>query len=685
MPLLADYQTAVFYPPRLLHTVFSVPVATTIYVLLKLWLCGMTAHLCGRLLGMRIESARFFSLAWMLSSYNLLWVYWPLPDVAAWLPLLFAGTEFVLLGRYCRGFFMTAMAGALLLLAGHPETAFAMGFGVGVYFLLRLAVERRRGPRLWRPVLTMACAWALVLAVCAGQLVPFVEYVIHSSKSTERLEGPGMPHTPARALVSFFVPRFFGTYADGNFWGVTTSNRLSMAYPGIAVCLAAAMAFSRKPAGKTRQLQVLCLSAACLVSLSLAFDAPPLDFVNKVPPFSVTVQSWHISFVAFALALLGAFGIERWLNAPKVLRTALLAVIPVFLGVVCVTVVGRFFGGLMATSGVASYVRNQVVIAALFAAGVLFLLTSPRLGLGRTSAARLLTVLLAADLLVAARGLHPTTPMDELYQDTALTRFLQDLDPPSRVSVGTGGISTGILSVYGIEENLGHDGMLPERMTKLLGAPKDAYWHGIEPMLAIDYYLHHPPYEPLFPLEEPGRFERVESLDGIEVYKNHRSLGRAFLVSTVTTVRDTDALFSKAGDPAFDPAKEALAVAGDVQAVQFPSPGPYPLGTAEVTQRTPLRVAVHVDAAAEGVLVLSDAYYPGWKATVDGAEANVFPVNYALRGVVVPKGPHTVEFHYRPLSFCAGMAMSITALFAGLALAIALLLQGRTQCPAEPA
>jgi uncharacterized membrane protein YfhO len=61
------------------------------------------------------------------------------------------------------------------------------------------------------------------------------------------------------------------------------------------------------------------------------------------------------------------------------------------------------------------------------------------------------------------------------------------------------------------------------------------------------------------------------------------------------------------------------------------------------------------------MLVVSDAWDPGWKATVDGKDADVERVNYVMRGVRVGPGAHRVEFTYRPWSFTVGWIMSLAA------------------------
>lgn len=67
------------------------------------------------------------------------------------------------------------------------------------------------------------------------------------------------------------------------------------------------------------------------------------------------------------------------------------------------------------------------------------------------------------------------------------------------------------------------------------------------------------------------------------------------------------------------------------------------------------------------MVVLSDAYYPGWQATIDGTPAKIHRVDCAMRGVIVSPGSHTIVMSYQPLSFKIGLGISLTSL-AGLIL-----------------
>jgi uncharacterized membrane protein YfhO len=69
---------------------------------------------------------------------------------------------------------------------------------------------------------------------------------------------------------------------------------------------------------------------------------------------------------------------------------------------------------------------------------------------------------------------------------------------------------------------------------------------------------------------------------------------------------------------------------------------------AQVTSYTNAALSVGVDAPAAGYLILSETWYPGWRATVNGAATPIEQVNGALRAVRVPAGQSVVEMWYWP-------------------------------------
>jgi uncharacterized membrane protein YfhO len=72
-------------------------------------------------------------------------------------------------------------------------------------------------------------------------------------------------------------------------------------------------------------------------------------------------------------------------------------------------------------------------------------------------------------------------------------------------------------------------------------------------------------------------------------------------------------------------------------------------------------VLVEARMACRGMLILTDTWYPGWRAAVDGRAARIHEAYAAVRGVVVEAGRHTVEFRYAPLRWYAGAALTLAS------------------------
>ena len=122
---------------------------------------------------------------------------------------------------------------------------------------------------------------------------------------------------------------------------------------------------------------------------------------------------------------------------------------------------------------------------------------------------------------------------------------------------------------------------------------------------------------------------------------------------------------------------------------EMTAPGTIPndvdLGTATILSRQPEHVVIDVNALTDGaVLVLTDAYYTGWQATLDGEPVEILPANHAVRGVMVPKGRHRVEFKYRTPGLIPAAIASASTLILGILLSFIFWARARRRMSAMP-
>jgi len=141
------------------------------------------------------------------------------------------------------------------------------------------------------------------------------------------------------------------------------------------------------------------------------------------------------------------------------------------------------------------------------------------------------------------------------------------------------------------------------------------------------------------------------------------SMPRAYVVGGVEVLRDDQAVLRAIAFEPFDPLKVALVdqrTAGD-QYLGDLQPGTV-LHHIRRLEYVINGLEIELISQGEGILVISETYYPGWKATVNGKEVPLLNVNLAFRGVRVPSGESLVRMVYRPASVRLGIVISLATI-----------------------
>ena len=154
-----------------------------------------------------------------------------------------------------------------------------------------------------------------------------------------------------------------------------------------------------------------------------------------------------------------------------------------------------------------------------------------------------------------------------------------------------------------------------------------------------------------------------------QVYLNEGYYPRAFVVHRAELAPDGEAALARLVDPSFDP-QSAVVLEGTLPAEHalLADRPPNDEATAKIVDYQLNRVIIQTYSPAAGFLVLGDAYYPGWKAMVDGEVTPVYQADYLFRAVFVPPGTHQVQFYFQPESFMVGAVVSLAAVLVSVGL-----------------
>ena len=158
-------------------------------------------------------------------------------------------------------------------------------------------------------------------------------------------------------------------------------------------------------------------------------------------------------------------------------------------------------------------------------------------------------------------------------------------------------------------------------------------------------------------ISDRGRFRLAHSGD-VKIYENLDLLPRAFIVHQAEAAADDEAALTLMEEPAFDPATTVVLAGNKVGQ----SGSQNITDSVRVTRYAPERVELEVTTDEPGYLILTDAWYPGWEATVDGEDEPILRADLLFRAVALKSGEHDIAFSFRPQSLRVGAAISLIGL-----------------------
>ena len=689
-PLLAMGCPGTLYPTTILHGWLPFWLSFKVDVLLHLYLMGVGAYLAGRLL-FRHRATAVALAAMMLSSRMLMLPVWLghlwCIRTLAWAPWAFLCLWLVLArGRavWALGF---ALCCGLQMLAGDPQVFVYqmvwLGLLTAAMLLYRILFEG-----LPRPVAIrrgLLCLGAVVLAVglAAPQLLPAQELMRHSI----RKHGVTLEYASVySATLGFYEAELFSP----------EGRQVLLAGPLLLGLLVSGLLF-----GQDRRRFIFALMVLFAFFFALWPTSPLGPLILRIPLIGQSrapVRMWF--FGAFAAYILAGYGADRLLkpgDQGKPGRAGLLTAAGI-----------AILLALPALAFTMHPVRFPLMLAcALAGCGALAAGAWP--GRSRIAAASLLGVYLLAECAAFAMTREPslvlpTTARYSQAQDfevpedfLAFSRARTDRDriaifspQPILRSAGTltgdrmlGGCHALHLEIFGrwrdaltpidyIQGEGGRHGgiagpgmdWVDEPSVRALDMMNIRYLITTAPSLAV----------PETDATGAGRRYRKSTVGALTVYENRLAVPAAYSVHAVQAVASNDEAISAIQAPEFDYRTSAVVTDPSGAPAIDPAAGEDDIA---ITTYGPRAVEIAADMRSAGLVVLTDVFYPGWRAFVDGQPAGVLPANGLFRGVVVPAGQHAVRFEYAPLSFTVGCAASVVALVILLGAGVCLMVQSR--------
>jgi hypothetical protein len=501
---------------------------------------------------------------------------------------------------------------------------------------------------------------ALIVMVGIGgaalTLLPALEMAGHTGRGHLPYEEAIRYSLPPKALIGMLVPDFVGR-GPTSFWGAW--DRVEVGYIGavglvLAIVGLVRAASSPQPANGFRSpIRFFALLTPLALVLAMGGYTPLYRLLYRlVPPFDqIRAPARLILLMDLGLAVLAAYGFDQLLRARRgrpvaAVGLAALAALAaagalLALGLPAAQTVPPLGRVPQATAGV-------ITASALLGSAGLFLLLSRR----TRWSAHLLLPLLAAELIVLGSTLE-AEPNDPTlgFQHADVVSFLENDPALFRIESVAGSwqpnaaLARGLYDIGGI-------------YNPLELAPYQAYRWGLGERGSPLYNLLGAKYVLANKGEPPGDTRLVPVYTAnpdLDVYLNTAALPRALLVHRAQIVTDHAAAWEAIHAPGFDPAEMVILERGEPLAVD-PGDGERQLYIAHYDLN---RVELVVQTPVDSYLVLSDVYYPGWRATVDGQPAELLRADYVFRAVAVSPGEHIIKMEFTPWTWRVGLLLSI--------------------------
>jgi hypothetical protein len=662
LPFLAQWNTLCLYPPSLIYVLLPLPGSLNLFNLLHLYLGGIGMFCLAR---RWLEDNRAASVAGVSYAFGGVLVsalMWP-NNIAAlgWLPLVLltgeraasAGGKYVL---------VATLALSMQFLAGAPEITALTWASLLAFIVFHPPTESRIAngePRVARRLLRLSLTVLLTIGIGAAQFLPFLD-LLRQSHRDAGYSTDAWTLTWA-GLGNLLVPLFRTVQDRDGIFFQPSQQWVTSYYPGVTILLLALLGIFFEPHRRVRLL--VCLGALSVV-LALGPHGAVYAWLRKVAP-TLGLLRYPIKFIvplAVAVPLLAGFGARAWLTGRVHAGKARWLVATLVVLTLALTAWSQWKP--IPGENPAMTLRSST-LSLVFLLGLVALANwSQRHALPRPTGLvpTVIALVIYGDLLCANHRLNPVVEPRYMKENVADIRPRPGLGD-ARVMVSGAAhqlldatiFPTPLVAVRVPRQSLLLDANLLERVPKLdgffslylpppaivvarLGKETNAPVEAVMDFLGVSHVSNG---------RKPWQWDkRADWLPPLTLVPRVKFLGR-----TNTFLK----LFS--GD--FHPGEEVFLPPEAAGRVHVDGVGQGKIVSRHIGSQ---RIEATLEVNRPMMLVLAQANYSGWRATLDGQRTPIWPANYAFQALEVPPGRHRVILTFRPASFETGAAISLLML-----------------------
>jgi Bacterial membrane protein YfhO/6-pyruvoyl-tetrahydropterin synthase related domain len=690
-PVLADTPSMTAYPIRLILVALGIPFHFFIYFGYLICAIGTLFYL--RCIGCNNVSANMGALSFTLSGWMLSHLgHTSMIHASIWFPWVIFSAEMIVckVAQRCIWSMVLSIFIALSLLAGHLQISLYILI-VLVAYLIYQGISRKSLSILKFGLVSIVIG----IALCSFVLIPTLELSRHTFRSELTHKAIFEYSFPLNQAFDLLIPFLHGgsdlSTLKIKYFGKWNLSETTGYLPHIAVITSAVGVLSW--VGKNRRLAWFWCGVAIYSFLLAIGDWFPLGaWVTYSTPMlnKFRAPSRHLLEFSFAISVISAMGasalLEKWVE-PNIAKIRIFISFSIYTAIIIIT--GIYYP-LITEKALAiglrlpkflcySAILWSIVSVTLSCLTIwfFFIVNFEKFRYFNKIRGFVLLFTLVTQVSIYGYQLQwHTNALSKSYLEEpawALKyRFLVGID--YRV-LGIDGYENPVfdpdLSRINQVPTLGWYGPLVNKSISQVTGVTSGGWTRRESfapdnvsmdIFSVKYVAVQDKDRALFDAQ-PERWRELDQREkNAIIYENRAVIPRTWVVSHVQQLERDKILQAIAtsrlpNGKIFDPSKTVL-TDSSIPSIDNVSNG----SLTRIFRDDGSHLIIDVWANSPGILVIGDAFYPGWKAWVNGTETKVNQVNYALRGIAVPQGISRVELLFRPQSFIWGVVLSIIAL-----------------------
>jgi hypothetical protein len=635
-PLAANFQSAPFTPTNFFYLILPQIYAWTAQIIIQPLLAAVFLYLLLRSFGINKLPAVAGGLFYGFSGFNMIWMQWNGHAlVAAFFPLVILLVKTWLKTKNAFFGILLSVTLALQILSGYPQIILYEFLAI---FLFVIIFDRGIF-KDFKSLLTLSLFIILGITTAAVQIIPGLELLNHSQREVEDVINVSA-FLPWQYLITFLAPDYFGNHATGNFWG-EGDYTLVTGFSGVTVIVLAGLGILKKEKG------VIFGGSMILLSLLISLPNPLTIALKESGLLGLQAASAHRALILSNLgfAILASFGLNRLLTThvswKNLLRAFYVPAILLF-GFLIGTYLALTQIPTLFTTNYQVALKNLILPIGIFGFTFILLMVYK---LSKKFSEFFVILVIALAIFELFRFGWKFTPFSDkefAYPKTSVIDFLQQQEKPFRV-VAEDVIPINMMMAYRIETVEGYDAVYPLSYAKFLAklnsgkdsTPMGRYGSVTNPRsslidLANGKYILALKRDKIRSVDENGtvpdefsRFKKVFEDKTVVVLENPTVLPRAFLTDNLVSITMQKAVkYLKYGN------SESL---------------------------------IEVKTEHPTYLFISDTYYPGWKAEMNGQDIEIIKAADTFRAIPI-KESGVVRMYYDPESFKLGLIISLISL-----------------------